>query len=285
VRVAVIGAGEMGRWLANFSRRFAEVTVSDSNQAKARRVAAELKVAARPAERAAAEADLIFVAVPIARTPGVLLRLAKVAPRGALLVDVASVKGEVVKSMEKIKEDVELVSIHPLFGPGATSLRNKDVVVIPVRPGARYQEFRKILERSGARITEMSADLHDQAMAVIQCLSHFVLLAYLQTLRSLDGVKLSRGLRTPIFSSLAELAKAAAAGKPELYGELQRQNKYSRLVRCSLVEAIHSLDVAFARGDYKAVRAIVAWAAAQFGRDQVKRAYEELYRRFERERS
>jgi len=285
MKVAVIGAGEMGRWLAKFFKRLGEVILSDVSPSKARKVASELKITARATEIAVRKADLILIAVPISKTPGVLMKVAKVARRGALLVDVASVKSEVVKTMEKIKEDVELVSMHPLFGPGASSLRNKDVVVIPVRSGERYQKFKKFLVKSGAKVTEMDADVHDRAMAMVQCLSHFVLLACIRSLVSLGGMKQAGGLRTPMFSSLTDLAKAALTGRPELYRELQVQNKYARVVRISVMEAFHSLDAAFTKGDLSTVKAIMKEALAQFGQEEVKRAYDKLYRQFEEENS
>ncbi|MEM3422052.1 MAG: prephenate dehydrogenase/arogenate dehydrogenase family protein [Candidatus Hadarchaeum sp.] len=281
MKTAVIGAGEMGKWLAKFSKRLGEVVVSDVNRLKARKLAAELKVKAALARNAAAEADIIFIAVPISATPKVLLEVAGEAKSGALIADVASVKLEVVKTMERIEKDVELVSIHPLFGPGASSLKNKDVVAIPVRPGKRYRKLKELLRSDGARVIEMDAELHDRTMAVVQCLSHFILLSYVQALRALNGGKISRRMRTPMFSALVELAKAASAGKPELYLEIQQQNKYSELVRQSAIEAFHSLNALLARGDLKAVRTIVGKAVALFGRNEVKRAYADLYRRFE----
>ncbi|MGC8817421.1 MAG: prephenate dehydrogenase/arogenate dehydrogenase family protein [Candidatus Hadarchaeum sp.] len=280
MRIAVIGVGEMGRRLAKFCKRLGEVVVSDVNRSKARRLAAELRVEAAPGKKAVASADIVFIAVPISKTPKVLLGAAEQAQKGALLVDVASVKLEVVKTMEKIKQEVELVSMHPLFGPGASRLKNKDVVVIPVRPGEKYQRLRRFLERSGARVIEMDAESHDRTMAVVQCLSHFVLLGYVQTLRSLGG-KISGRMRTPIFSALVDLAKAAAAGRPELYLEIQQQNKYAGPARCSALEAFHSLDANFTKGDLKALKDIVAGAEALFGRNEIKRAYAELYRQFE----
>ncbi len=281
MKVAIIGTGEMGKWLAKFSKRLGEVAVVSRSEAKARRVAAELKVASMPAKDAAAWADIILVAVPISQTPAMLAELAKMTRKGSLLVDVASVKAGAVDAMKRITVDLELVSIHPLFGPGATNLRNKDVIVVPVRPGRRYRELRRALVKSGARITEMDADAHDRAMAIVQCLTHFLLLAYVNSLRSLKGLKGASGLRTPIFSALLDLAKATMTGNPDLYGELQVQNKYAKVVRSSMMESFHSLDAAFSRGNAKAVRAIFKEALAQFDEGEVNKAYKKLYNQFE----
>ena len=285
MKVVIIGTGEMGKWLAKFSKRLGEVAVVSRSAAKARRVATELKVASMPTRDAAAWADIILVAVPISQTPAMLAELAKVARKGSLLADVASVKTGAVDAMKRITADLELVSIHPLFGPGATSLRNKDIVVVPVRPGKLYRELMRALEKNGARITEMDADTHDRVMAIIQCMSHFVILAYMRSIISMKGLKQADKLRTPIFSALMNMAKAAMTGNPELYGELQAQNKYAKVVRSSIMEAFHSLDAAFSSGDARAVRGIFNEALAQFGRHEIKQAYEKLYKQFEEEKS
>ena len=134
---------------------------------------------------------------------------------------------------------------------------------------------------SGARVTEMDADAHDRAMATIQCLTHFLLLSYASSLKSLQGLKGVDKLRTPIFSALLDLAQATMAGNPSLYGELQMQNKYAKVVRSSLMESFHNLDKAFSRGDAESVRSAFRRALSQFGEDEASKAYRKLYKRFE----
>ncbi len=281
MKVAIIGTGDMGKWLARYSKSLGEVALASRSPAKGHRVARQLKVASMSYEDAAAWADIIMVAVPISQTPATLTRLAEVARPGALLADVASVKTEAVKAMGKITADLELVSIHHLFGPGATSMRNKDVVIVPVRPGRRYRVLKRAMARDGAWVTEMDAEAHDRAMAVVQCLTHFLLLGYVSALKSLKGVKGAGKLRTPIFSALLYLAQASMAGNPDLYGELQAQNKYARVVRSSLMESFHTLDAAFSRGDARAVRDAFKASRSQFGEGEAALAYRKLYKRFE----
>lgn len=281
MKVAVIGMGEMGKWLAKSSKSLGEVAVASRSPAKARRAAAKLKVLAMSSKEAAAWADAILVAVPISQTPAMLSELAKVARKGSLLADVASVKSEAVATMKKITADLELVSIHHLFGPGATDLRGKDIVVIPVSPGRRYREMKRAFVKKGARVTEMDADSHDRAMAIVQCLTHFLLLSYVSSLKSLKGVKGAGKLRTPIFSALLDMAKVTMTGNPDLYNELQVQNKYAKVVRSSLMESFHTLDAAFSRGDTKKARQILKTAFSQFNGGELIMAYKKLYKRFE----
>lgn len=282
MRVAVIGAGAMGKWLANFAKRnLGEVTVADIKSAKAKDVASELGASAKPIKEAAAQAELLLIAVPISKTPETIKSLAEIAPNDALLADVASVKSDVVDVMRKIKTNIELVSVHPLFGPGAVSIAGKDIVVVPVKPGKRYSELKKRLVELGARVTEMDAEQHDRLMAIIQCMTHFVLLAYLTAIKSMKGLKLAKEIRTPMFAALTSLAKAVLVGNPELYGELQVHNRYAKIVRSSMLEACRSLDTAFSAGNAKSAKTIFKEALAPFGAEETKQAYQELYKKFE----
>ncbi|MDH5442912.1 MAG: prephenate dehydrogenase/arogenate dehydrogenase family protein [Hadesarchaea archaeon] len=282
MKVAVIGAGAMGQWLAGFVKQnLDEVVVADVSATKAERVAKELGISSKSVAEAAAEAELVLVAVPISKTPEVIKSLTGQVQRGVLIADITSVKSDVVEVMKTIEAKVELVSLHPLFGPGAASVKGKDFVVVPVKPGQRYAALKNRLIELGARVTEMDAEEHDRLMAITQCMTHFVLLVYLDALKSMKGLKQAEKLRTPMFATLLDLAKSVLAGNPELYGELQVRNRYARVVRSSLLEACRSLDIAFSAGDAKSVRAIFKEALAPWGSAKTKNAYKRMYERFE----
>jgi len=284
MKIAVIGAGEMGQWLAGFAKQnLGEVVVADISATKAELVAKELGISSKSVAEAAAKAELVLVAVPISKTPEVIKSLAGRVQRGALLSDIASVKSDVVEVMKTLKAKVELVSIHPLFGPGATNVRGKDFLVVPVTPGKRYDALKNRLIELGAQVTEMEAEEHDRLMAITQCMTHFVLISYLDALKSMKGLEKAEKLRTPMFAMLLDLAKAVLAGNPELYGELQVHNRYARVARSLLLEACRSLDIAFSAGDAKSVRAIFEEALAPWGLDKTKNAYKRMYKRFEEE--
>jgi len=282
VKVAIIGTGAMGRWLVDFAKQnLGEVVLADAIAAKAERVATEFGVNFRSVPEAAAEAELVLVAVPISKTPDVIKSIAGQVQRGTLLADVSSVKSDVIEAMQTIEAKIELVSLHPLFGPGATSVKGKDFVAIPVKPGKRYAALKNRLLELGARVTEMGAEDHDRLMAIIQCMTHFVLLTYLNALKSMKELKRAEKFRTPMFATLLDLAKTVFAGNLELYGELQVHNKYARVVRSSLLEACRSLDVAFSAGDVKSLNASFKEALAPWKSAEVKNAYKRMYELFE----
>ncbi|MCS7131552.1 MAG: prephenate dehydrogenase/arogenate dehydrogenase family protein [Hadesarchaea archaeon] len=283
MRIAVIGAGAMGRWFVNFARQnLGEVVVVDVDVKKAKSAAQELGVrAAKSVEGAVAKADIAIVAVPIAKTPEVVRSLSQLMRENSLLMDIASVKSDVVGVMTELRAGPELVSIHPLFGPGAKDVKGKDFLVVPVRPGEIYAKFKQRLLELGARVTEVEAEEHDRLMAVSQSLTHFVLLSYLSTLNSMKDSRRASSLRPPMFDALLDVALALLAGNPDMYGEIQVFNKYSQLARSVLMEACNSLNIAFAAGDVKAVRKIFSDAMELWGKGEAQEAYRRLYEHFE----
>lgn len=283
MKVAIIGAGAMGKWFASFAKQnLGEVTVADINTARSKKVAKEVGVkAGKTCEKAVAQADVAIIAVPIEKTPEVVKSMSKAMRAGSLLIDVASVKSDVVQAMNELDVDLELVSIHPLFGPGSTTLKGKNFAAVPVKPGKLYDQFKNRLTKLGASITEMGAEEHDRVMAISQCLTHFVLLSYFSALKSMKETKLAEKLSTPMFSTLLELAKAALAGNPDLYGEIQVMNRSAKFTRGIFIESCRSLDEAFAANDVKAIRKIFKEALAMWGQPEARSAYEQLYEHFE----
>ena len=285
MKVAILGVGAMGKWFAKFAVGNGwDVTVMDKVSSKAETVAGELGAKAVKSEAdAVKDADIVIVAVPISKTSAVLTSVSQHMNKGALLMDVASVKGDVVDAMGGLEAELELVSLHPLFGPGATSVDGKDFVAVPVRPGERYAEFKRLLTNLGANVVEMDATEHDQLMAMTQALTHFVLISYVTALRSMRGLKNAEKLKLPMFSSLLDLGKSILAGNADVYGEIQLLNKYARISRSAMLEACRSLDAAFGTGDTKALKQIFDKAQALWKAEEVEEAYRKLYESIEGE--
>jgi prephenate dehydrogenase len=281
LKALIVGAGVMGSWFARFwKENLGEVGVADINQGKARRVASKLGVKHVSMGELGAGADVVLVAVPIPATPGVVAELAPKLGRRTLLADLCSVKEEVVSTMQGLSVEAELASLHPLFGPGAHSIEGKDVLSIPVRTGRVYRKLVGSLTSLGARVTEMKAEEHDKLMSVIQCMTHFTLLVYLAAYDSLREFN-KRRVRTPLFDSLLNSAKAILASDARLYGELQVYNRYSRIARARVLEACRSLDITLASGNVRSLEEMFQRFAKSFGMLELRKTYQRLYEKFE----
>lgn len=285
MELAILGAGAMGRWFAKFGKgRGWNVSISDIEEGKAQKIAEELGLEASSSNEEAVEgADIVLISVPIKETPKVIEEVADPLESDALLVDIASVKEGAVGAMEKIDVDSELVSIHPLFGPGAEGLEDKNIISIPIEGGKKYQELKETFSNLGARVVEMEAKEHDRLMSVTQSLTHFTLLTYFSALDSMKDSDRARTFQTPVFRKLFALTKAFLREDPKLCGDIQTENRYATMARNSIREACRSLDVALESENTKAIEEIFEEAREKIGSEEIEAAYKKLYGKAEEE--
>ncbi len=229
------GAGAMGGWFAKFFKQNgADVRIVDRS-AKTPEIASSLGVDFMHVDILSqhcpsditediTDTDVLIISVPINITCNVIEAVGKRMKDGTLLMDLTSVKREPVRKMlECTKDNVEILSIHPMFGPTAKSIRNQTVIFIEIsgRWGKLCDEIENIFERKGARIVFMSADEHDRTMAVIQGLSHFVLLSYGITLQNLNfNVEHAREM-SPLYEIFTDFVGRILHQDPELYANIQ----------------------------------------------------------------
>ncbi|MBA7540477.1 T-protein [subsurface metagenome] len=110
-----------------------------------------------------------------------------------------------------------------MFGPGAKSIMNQNFVLTPTNEEetALAQKITRYLEARGARATMMTPYEHDETMAVILGLSHFIALASADTLASFDRLKQMAAIGGSTFKVLLTLVGSVVSEDPEFYASLQ----------------------------------------------------------------
>lgn len=163
MKILIYGVGEIGKLLKDFFY-FRGYYVKGYDVEEEKREVSDIS-----------DFDVIFVCVPMGEIKNAMSHIRAEAKKGALLVDVASVKSISLPIFER--SGFDYLSIHPMFGKDSEiALAN----VIVVHECGREEE-RVILEefvKSGAILTRMNAEEHDKAMARIQGLTHFMLLSF-----------------------------------------------------------------------------------------------------------
>lgn len=180
----------MGAWIANFlSKNGYEVIINDTNRSAARKVARELHVRIADDQMQALESSqLVILATPTPITQTMLLRLAREDFKDKLFVEISSVKKPLKTVLRGLKEKgFSILSIHPMFGPGARSPKGRAVLVTPLTRKTRLaEEFLATLRKKGARLIKCSLDEHDKLIALVLILPHFLNAAFVAGLRALD---------------------------------------------------------------------------------------------------
>jgi len=236
LKAAIVGGyGEMGRWFERFLiEREIDVTL-----------------VGRSSKAHYADYDLVVIAVPVDVTCDIIAEVAPQMKPGAVLFDITSVKKNPVKQMLiSAPPGVELLSVHPLFGPSMPDMEGQTVIVTPVR-GERGRRFViGLFENAGAHIEELSSEEHDHVMSVIQGLTHFGYIATGATLEALRfDVKRSRRFMSPVYEILIDFVGRILGQNPELYASIQmnadRSVREAFLTQCAtLVDIINANDSA-----------------------------------------
>ena len=112
---------------------------------------------------------------------------------------------------------------HPVFGPGAKGIANQNFVLTPTnqRETTFAQKIRKYLETRGAKVTLMTPQEHDETMAVILGLAHFIAIVSADTLVSFDRLKQMEAISGITYKVLLTLVESVVSEAPELYASLQ----------------------------------------------------------------
>ena len=226
MRVAIIGgSGKMGRWFANFLlKEGKEVIITGRNQRKLLDAKRQLGVKATTNNvEAVKSADAILLSVPIDNFEEVVEQVSPYTRPEQVIIDITSIKVFPVATMHKhIKAGLTL-GIHPVFGPGARSIASQNFVLTPTNERERTlaQKIREYLETRGAKVTLMTPQEHDEVMAVVLGLSHFIALVSADTLVSFDKLKQMEAIGGITYKVLLTLVESVISEDPELYASLQ----------------------------------------------------------------
>lgn len=226
MKVVIIGGyGKMGRWFARALRAEAglDITIAGRDEAKLREAAQQLGVASAPAAEAVKNSDAVILSLPIVSFEAICKELAPAVQHGQYIFDVTSIKTHPVEIMHKYFRGCRILGTHPMFGPGAASVHGQRFVLTPTNAEERALAviIHRYLEERSAKAAIMSPAEHDELMAIVLGLSHFIALVSADTLLGLGKLKESEAVGGTTYRLLLTLARAVCAEDPEFYASLQ----------------------------------------------------------------
>lgn len=223
MEIAIIGGGNMGRWLARFLKNEGESAVVIETSAD--KLAALKKEGIKTSSdiKSVKDAGIIFLAVQIDSFEAVLKDLSLITNENHIILDIASIKEKPVKLMQKYIKKGQILGTHPVFGPGAKSLQNQHYVLTPTNPTERELalQVEKYLAKRGAIVSLMSPKEHDKMMAVILGLAHYIAIVSADTLAKMNSLKEMEGVSGITYKVLMTLVESVLSEDPDLYASLQ----------------------------------------------------------------
>jgi cyclohexadieny/prephenate dehydrogenase len=210
-RLALIGVGLIGSSIARAARAQGVVRsiAATARSPGTRRRVAELGIADQVTETTAAAvegADLVIVSIPVGACGPVAAEIGPYLKPGAIVSDVGSVKGSVLRDMAPhIPKGVHFVPAHPVAGTEhsgpdagfAELFVNRWCILTPppdAEPDAveRLAAFWRAL---GANVESMSAEHHDLVLGITSHLPHLIAYTIVGTAEELGQVTRSEVLQ------------------------------------------------------------------------------------------
>lgn len=234
--IGIIGFGQFGRFMAQHLAPFFDVAVCDNAELRAE--AGKLGVKWSDFETVAAKGIVIF-AVPLSAFEQVLHRAVPFLRTDAICFDVCSVKMQPLEMMRRIlPETVEIIGTHPLFGPqsGREGIAGMRVALCSVRTPRAGEIKRFLTEELKLRVFEKTPEAHDEEMAHVQALTHFVA-------RALDELHVSDSeLATVSYEELMRAARLVSEDSWALFQTIQRGNPFAGKKRKAFIEKLIELE-------------------------------------------
>lgn len=267
-KIALIGFGLIGGSIARAARAqgLAGEIVTTARSPKTRARVAELGIVDRVLEtniEAVADADLVILCIPVGACGPVAQEIARHLKPGAIISDVGSVKGAVVRDMAPfLPPGVHFVPAHPVAGTEhsgpdsgfAELFINRWCILTPPEgtdPDA-VERLRRFWAGLGARVEIMTPDHHDMVLAITSHLPHLIAYTIVGTADELEGVTQSEVLK---FSAggFRDFTRIAASD-PIMWRDVFLANKEAVLEMLGTFnEDLAKLTRAIRRGDGEAL--------------------------------
>ncbi len=165
MRVAVVGAGNMGSWLVESLCLDYEVGVYDSDRNKLKYFFNSRKFLYLE-ELLDFQPDILINAVSLEHTVDVFHEVVPSLGKNCIIADITSVKNGLAKYYETCGR--RFVSTHPMFGPTFANIRHlseENAIIIKEGDEEGKEFFRKFYKSLNLKIFEYSFKEHDETIA------------------------------------------------------------------------------------------------------------------------
>jgi len=275
ITLAVVGVGLIGGSVAAALRQQGAVTrilgVDPDPQARQQARALGLIDEAASLEQAAAQADVIVLAVPVGAMIEVLHAIgAKLRPQ-TLVTDVGSTKTDVVKAADQAlgERAAQFVPGHPIAGsevsgPQAAHAALFDQCTVVLTPMAQNPiELRQravhLWQTMGAHVVQMSPEAHDAALASVSHLPHLLAATYMAQVAASPDADLRLDLAGGSFRDVTRVA----ASSPRMWRDIFLANRQAVLDEVRGFKAVLTqAETLLEQGDGAALQAFLETAAS-----------------------
>jgi prephenate dehydrogenase len=235
-RLAVVGVGLLGGSVAKAARAqgIAREVIGIGRDAGRLQAALDDRALDRATTDLAEglrDADFVVLAAPVRAIEDLLGRMWDVTPADAIVTDVGSSKGAIVRKAEALarRRPLTFVGSHPMagseksgYGVARADLFQGALVVVTPTEASEPRAVKTVTafwEHLGARVTALDPEAHDLAVAAVSHLPHLVACALV------DAVTREAPGALPIAARGFRDTTRIAAGDPRMWQEIFLANK------------------------------------------------------------
>ena len=185
--------------------------------------------------------DIVVIATPVAQTPEILAAIAPYITPNTIITDAGSTKSDIAKYVANAAKDYtpallsQFIGGHPIAGAEKSGVNaakadlfmGKNVVLTPNKHTSKQalSQVRALWEATGANVSEMSVEAHDQIFAAVSHLPHLLAFALVD---DLTRRKNSQQLFDFAASGFRDFTRIAGSS-PEMWRDISMANQEALL--------------------------------------------------------
>ncbi|MFA7276594.1 MAG: prephenate dehydrogenase [Pseudobdellovibrionaceae bacterium] len=233
----IIGVGAFGEFMLKFVTPYFNVRVYDA-YLPLDEIAATYNLDVVSFEDVC-RSDIVVLAVPVGELEKTVAAMVPFLRAGQLVMDLCSVKCKPVEILKRLlPENVDAISLHPLFGPqsGKNGIGGLNVTVCNVA-GDRAPCVVSFLQKNlGLKTFETTPENHDREMAYVQGLTHMIARVFVR----LDVPEIHQQTKT--YALLNDMVELVRYDSEELFLAIQRDNPFVKDTTDKFFEAVKILE-------------------------------------------
>jgi len=201
------------------------------------------------------DADLIMLSAPVGSFPGLAKAISPALKKGAILTDVGSVKGALVREIETLlPKDVHYIGGHPIAGSERSGIDSADdelfrdarCIITPTENSdpAALKKIQLLWKAIGSEIIILTPEEHDRIYASVSHLPHLIAYAMVNAVAEMDSSYLG-------FSGKGFMdATRIASSSEELWNDICLLNRENIIEALALFQKnLNKLDQYLKAGD------------------------------------
>lgn len=235
-QLGFIGFGSFGQFIIPYLKPYFDITVYDKVDFSE---AAEKHGVKWGALKETAGKDFVALAIPVQFLEELLIEVKDYVKPKSLVFDLSSVKVKPIELMLKyLPDNVDIIGTHPLFGPqsGKNGIAGLNFVICPVRTKKNGNLSRFFSQELKLNVLERTPVSHDQQMAYVQALTHFIGRA----INQMDIPDVEQ--KTPAYQYLLDIKRNLGQDSMDLFLTIELENPYAKAVRDQFIEELQKLN-------------------------------------------